>query len=250
MINQALMSNVNEPSNQDIKIWRYMSLSKFLQLLQSKELFFSRADQFEDPFEGTKSRLDIQNTRELYREAFPEKFQEFEELFSAGIEKKIRRDLKEKVFISCWHMNNSESEGMWKLYGNDRENIAIQTTYNKLTEVAISSSYHNMSIGMVDYVAYNTPIQSINNNICIPFFYKREAFRHEQEVRMVIINLEVGGRCNGLPVPVDLNSLIDNIYVSPLAAPWFLEVIKDICEKYELSSDRVRQSDLLNDPLD
>lgn len=250
MINDALMSNVNEPSNQDIKIWRYMSLSKFLQLLQSRGLFFSRSDQFEDPFEGTKSRFDIQNMKQLYKKAFPEKFHEFEDLFNIGVQKEIRQNFKEKVFISCWHMNDSESEGMWKLYGNNRENIAIQTTYNKLREIAASSSYSNISIGMVNYVAYNTQIHSIDNNICIPFFYKRDAFRHEQEVRMVILNLEVGECSKGLLVPVDLSKFIDNIYVSPLASPWFLEVVKDICKKYELTSDSVRQSDLLNDPLD
>lgn len=36
----------------DAKLWRYMDLAKFLSLLESCSLFFTRLDHFQDPFEG------------------------------------------------------------------------------------------------------------------------------------------------------------------------------------------------------
>ncbi len=41
----------NTPSD-DTKIWRYMDFTKFVNLLDTKSLFFVRSDKFDDPFEG------------------------------------------------------------------------------------------------------------------------------------------------------------------------------------------------------
>lgn len=35
------------------KLWRYVDFAKFLQMLETRSLFFPRADKFEDTFEGT-----------------------------------------------------------------------------------------------------------------------------------------------------------------------------------------------------
>jgi hypothetical protein len=45
------------PTNQDIRIWRYMDLSKFLAILQKQSLFFPRATLLGDPFEGSSTKL-------------------------------------------------------------------------------------------------------------------------------------------------------------------------------------------------
>ena len=45
------------PTDENIKIWRYMDFTKFLSFIDKKTLFFTRVDQLEDKFEGrfTKS---------------------------------------------------------------------------------------------------------------------------------------------------------------------------------------------------
>ena len=40
------------PTNENIKIWRYMDFTKFLSFIDKKTLFFTRVDQLEDKFEG------------------------------------------------------------------------------------------------------------------------------------------------------------------------------------------------------
>ncbi len=34
-------------------LWRYLDLGKFLELISSRSLYFTRSDKFEDHFEGT-----------------------------------------------------------------------------------------------------------------------------------------------------------------------------------------------------
>ncbi len=39
------------PENEEIKVWRYMDFTKLISLIDTSSLFFTRADQFNDPFE-------------------------------------------------------------------------------------------------------------------------------------------------------------------------------------------------------
>ena len=39
------------PEGGDTTVWRYMDFTKFLSLLDKKELFFVRLDKLDDPFE-------------------------------------------------------------------------------------------------------------------------------------------------------------------------------------------------------
>lgn len=41
------------------KVWRYMDFTKFVSLLDKRELWFTRADELNDPFEGTLSRMSL-----------------------------------------------------------------------------------------------------------------------------------------------------------------------------------------------
>ena len=45
------------PSDTSIKLWRYMDFTKFVSLLDSNSLFFSRADLLGDPYEGSTSHF-------------------------------------------------------------------------------------------------------------------------------------------------------------------------------------------------
>ena len=42
-----------QPENETVKVWRYMDFTKLISLIDSQCLFFTRADKFDDPFEGS-----------------------------------------------------------------------------------------------------------------------------------------------------------------------------------------------------
>jgi hypothetical protein len=45
--------NIKLPADPNTVVWKYLDLSKFLDLLMSGKLFMSRSDKFEDQYEGT-----------------------------------------------------------------------------------------------------------------------------------------------------------------------------------------------------
>jgi hypothetical protein len=44
-----------------------------------------------------------------------------------------------------------------------------------------------------------------------------------------------GTNTRGIYVNVDLNTLIEKVYVSPLAEEWYVDLIKSVMEKYNLN---------------
>jgi hypothetical protein len=54
---------------------------------------------------------------------------------------------------------------------------------------------------------------------------------------------------DGIYVDVDLKTLIEEIYVSPKAKRWFVDLVKSILEKYSMGEKKVIQSNLYNGSL-
>lgn len=47
------------PENENVKIWRYIDFTKFVSLLDTKSLYFTCINKFEDPFEGSTPKLNV-----------------------------------------------------------------------------------------------------------------------------------------------------------------------------------------------
>lgn len=193
-----------QPTNPDIKVWRYLDLPKFISLLDTQKLHFSRADLLSDPHEGAIiAKKSICRERSL--------------------------QLKKSFFISSWHENAEESYAMWKLYAERQQGVAIQTSYTKL---AAGIAEPDIFIGQVKYQnKVAEPIQDVY--AC--FMYKRVFFEYEHEVRLIKqVNIEQYDNeiPEGILVEVDLTKIIEKVYVNPYAADWYYAVIKSIIAKY------------------
>src|SRR5687768_17393094 len=101
----------------ETKIWRYISFAKFESLLRSGSIYFASAREFEDKFEGSITRAEMDWRRRWANVAYVSNA--FEQL---------RRLTK----ISCWHVNEGESAAMWKLYLRESKGIAIRSTIGRL----------------------------------------------------------------------------------------------------------------------
>ena len=226
------------------KLWRYMDLGKFIHLVSTKKLYFASADSFDDPFEGAKGLIEKKEKWDSYYLDFfrnairtvPDASPSM--LVPEQVEKDAQRLLTEMdqsgdwfrkhTFISCWHCNEYESEAMWKLYSVNTQNaIAIQTTAAHLYEALERDPY--VSIGKVRYIDYNHRFSSING----PCWFKRKSFEHEREVRAIKFDDKAS---DGLLIPIDINTLLDCVYISPYAPKWFEEVVHSIAEKFEISA--------------
>lgn len=119
-----------QPQDVNEKLWRYMDFTKFVSFLESKSLYFTRADKFEDPFEGSYPRINV-----LARQHIPEELpEEAREGYRIMLENSgdVNRRWPKYTAINCWHLNNHESAAMWRLYLKSNEGIAIQSTYEKV----------------------------------------------------------------------------------------------------------------------
>ena len=202
-----------EPSPGDM-LWRYMDLAKYIDLISRKELYFAAASTFDDIFEGAKGIMDNKDEwDDFYLDFFKKAIitapgQDISKLTDEKIRQDSERLLNEinksgeisrnSTYISCWHLNNYESEAMWKLYSKDVTNaIAIQTTSYHLYEALYKDPY--ISIGKVKYVDLNKRFTSING----AFWYKRKSFEHEKEVRAII--KKHNEEKNGISVPINMS---------------------------------------------
>jgi len=216
-----------EKPDTDTVLWRYMDFVKYVSMLSSEALFFANSSQFQDPFEGAVGAEVLMDEwkrrfREWYKDVHtPEEI----ELLIQGFHMTYSM-LKDGTVINCWYKSKGESEAMWRLYSTDTNNaIAIRTNVGKLK--ASLPGTKQFEIGKVIYYDYDEPISNPN----ITFWFKRQSFAHEKEVRVIHrVAPQVG--CNGVLIPVDLRLLIDKVYISPLASSWLLDLVKDVSLKY------------------
>ncbi|TLS37732.1 hypothetical protein [Pseudalkalibacillus caeni] len=237
-----------EPENPKSKVWRYMDFTKFVSLLDSSSLFFTRSDKFEDPFEGLNSSANEKLRNDVYGEKIPqEAFFKFDE---------IRKKVRPYTHINCWHMNEFESAAMWKLYLKSNEGIAIQTTFGNLCN-SFSEYNDQVFIGRVNYIDYDSEWMP-EGNMLYPFVHKRKSFEYENEVRAVIqklplskteakVDWNVPPEPYGVNVKINLDVLIEKIYIAPTAPIWFKELVYSVTKKYELDKT-VHQSTLYDNP--
>lgn len=244
-------TQLEQPNDINESVWRYMDFTKFMYLLNDSSLYLCRADLFEDKFEGsiTKKNLEERN----------EKFQNYHHqdpnMIATNFLSTYCKDLREFTFINCWHLNNYQSAAMWKLYSKIPEAIAIQTSYSKLVN-ALSIDEKDLYIGKISYIDFDKDNKKDANTLDA-YKYKRKSFEHEKEVRIIYqepyiyelenekfnINKKKIQSKKGINIEFPLNELIENIYVSPVASDKFLKQVDILCKKYEIKAEIIK-SDL------
>jgi hypothetical protein len=205
------------------KLWRFMDLTKLLDLIQRKKLWFSRLDHLtDDPFEGKLSRLSG-----YIGEVKPGQSKEYDRIIEEF--RKIYDEWRERLFVNCWHLNEYESAAFWNTYIKGDCGIAIQSTYKKLKQSINESKAKRIYSGKVKYVDYSKDVIPLNFFFRVAY-YKSRSYCHENEHRLLIIeiNEKNTGSSAGFHVPVDLDILIENIYVAPQVEDWKYEVIKNV----------------------
>lgn len=225
------------PPESDAFIWRYYSLEKFLVLLKSSQLFFAKASNFEDPFEGDYGVAAKQQIRDLYGDGqYLRDFNTFD-------------FLRQHTYISCWHESQHESDAMWKLYGNA---IAIKAKFSSISMLLNWSETEIKYSGRVNYIDY--AIEHVNvESSYLPYFFKRLSFAHEREVRFLI--QEHRNDWNEYPSPalgklaqLNINSDFEEIVLSPTMDPHAASAIEQVVRQAGVSIT-VRRSTLLNRPV-
>ncbi len=256
------------PSNSKSKIWRYMDLAKFLSILDTRSLYFARLDQLAaaDPFEGYYTSLNIkfddipfEKLSEEWKDNIKTKETYKSIIRSSRLSREHTKVNREVTFVNSWHVKEYESAAMWSLYLSNHEGICIQSTFDNFVASLESYEEFDIYIGKIKYIDYEREAIPMGN-LLSPYIYKRKSFEHEEELRALIWTPQNGKNDGvnlknnkfkddmGLYVPVNIEKLIEGIFVSPSAPKWIANLIRSIVEKYEIEAEVVR-SDLSVKPI-
>src|SRR4051812_7717183 len=224
--------NIKLPEDPETIVWKYLDLSKFLDLLLSQKLFMSRSDKFEDQYEGTFSEPTYEEIKKIAVNN-----PEFLHYYKSH---------REKVAVSSWHINEYESFAMWQIFTQNSEGLAIQSTVNRLKNSLNSETLHKQYIGEVNYIDYKKEYIPFDD-MFFPFLFKRKSFQYEREIRILSDVTESNIKLNdGLKINVDINQLIEKIYIHPKSENWYknlvIQLVKQLgfdftIEKSDLESD-------------
>jgi hypothetical protein len=226
--------NIKLPQDPDTIVWKYLDLSKFLDLLLSKKLFMSRSDKFEDQYEGTFSEPT------------------FEEIKKLSIDNpdflNYYKTHREKVAVSSWHINEYESFAMWQIFTQNSEGLAIQSTIKRLQNALALETNFKQYIGEVNYIDYKKEYIPFDD-MFFPFLFKRKSFQYEGEVRIITDVGDSNIKLNeGLKINVDINQLIEKIYIHPKSENWYKNLVIQLVT--QLGFDfKIEKSDLESDIL-
>jgi hypothetical protein len=226
--------NIKLPDDPDTIVWKYLDLSKFLDLLLSKKLFMSRSDKFEDQYEGTFSEPTYEEIKKLAADN-----PEFLNYYKTH---------REKVAISSWHINEYESFAMWQIFTKNNEGLAIQSTIGRLQKAVKPENNFDQFIGEVNYIDYKKEYIPFDD-LFFPFLFKRKSFQYEREVRILSDTSKSGIKLNdGLKINVDINQLIEKIYIHPKSENWYKKLVIELVERLGFGFE-IEKSDLESDIL-
>jgi hypothetical protein len=226
--------NIKLPEDPETIVWKYLDLSKFLDLLLSKKLFMSRSDKFEDQYEGTFSEPTFEEIRKLSIDN-----PDFLNYYKTH---------REKVAISSWHINEYESFAMWQIFTQNSEGLAIQSTIGRLQKALQPEEHFQQYIGEVNYIDYKKEYIPFDD-LFFPFLYKRKSFQYEREVRIISDVTQNNLKLNdGLKINVDVDLLIEKIYIHPKSENWYKNLVIQLVKKLGFDIT-IEKSDLESDIL-
>lgn len=224
-----------------------MDFTKFMWLIDQSALYFPRTDTFLDKWEGAYPKQNSITHLGLYKDNGQDRIIN------------LRKRSSTFYFISCWHLSEHESAAMWDLYKKADVGIGIQSTYKRLKD-SIRDEFltEPMYFTKVKYIDYENerfegPLPELG--ALIPLFHKRKSYEHEKELRIVTSNFlsddpnKYVDSPPGISFPVDLQTLLQGVYISPNAGRWFKELVESVLRKYELVDVPVHQTELDNEPI-
>lgn len=223
-------------------LWRYLDMPKFMDLIHTKTLHFTRGDQFADRFEGAFTKSIQQAISYSYSPTHIEfSYDEF------------KKRLRERVFLNCWHARSDDSMAMWSIHGRSPTSVAVLTSVARLRDaMRASRPQYKTFIRKVRYVKHwrDPPIKiRPYSNV---FSYKLKAYDFEREVRVIIDRFHEEFDYEtidaSMRVPISIERLLLKIVVAPDSPSWFLELVKGVASKYSIKVPIVR-SKLATEPI-
>lgn len=228
----------------DKPIYRIIRFSTLEQIFNEQKLTLVKPKKWDDPFENfiLKSTGILPDGREL------------------------EIGFREHFYGQCWSLTK-ESDAMWRIYSPDKDGVKIKTTIRKLFTplFQLGGEYKNLNgevfnlysfVGKVKYSGTQTLLSMLKDEKRMSskiydqsgwgqastFFFKRYAFRHEREVR-IIYNCQGNLQEDTFCFDINPTQLFDEIVFDPRMSDELFQGYKEKLIKLSYNK-RITQSNL------
>ncbi len=209
-------------------VWRYMDFPKFVSILDMGALFFPQVKRFADPQEGY-TYVPTKDMQEMFAEL-----------------RKNPMGMHSHSVVSCWCLNDHESDTLWGKYASPEQGIAICTTVAQLNASLDLSQIDSVHRGTVIYRDPPEPDYQPGESadFDVTLFYKRPPFKAESEYRItghakaMLMADELGGTF----VKVNLETLLETVILGPRAEMWFWTLVSSLVRKVAPSATVTRST--------
>ena len=252
----------------DTPIWRYMDLPKFVAMLATNSLHFTKLAKFsDDPYEGfgratalpipsgdsgakwvTRSHPDGRTTQMSQAEWFAD--------LSQRSAREVE-DARELLYVNSW-CRGPESFAMWEIYGASGRGIAVQSSISdykravrfnvRQEQYRFSDVEYHMDINACaalrpDFSQGTVPVPGPGMWPMLLEFalHKRSCYDYEREWRAVLYQ-DHRPEIEGVDIAVDPDVLVGAVYVGPRSESFLYNAVSSIMEKFELRRPLVRSS--------
>lgn len=172
-------------------LWRYMSHSKFEDLLKRRALYFANAKTLSDEYEISIPQSNVKKKRRAL---------ERDGLSAAQLDFEMKRFLwmldpdKALTLLSCWTTRPSESYAFWKIYvGSKSPGVAVRTTVARLRRaLCIGADPHPENFFM-GRVKYRTHLPDLELNRFQLACTKKPFYDFERELRVLLLHFSKVG---------------------------------------------------------
>jgi len=210
--------DLTTPPNRTV-LWHYMDFAKFVEMLESRTLWFPRVDRLEDPLEGTHTDAELAGIRKHLGRT---RAQQLIDVF---------RSARNGLFVNCWRSGSAESLAMWDLYGKGSGIVAVKSTVGLLKE-AIAKCDMPVYISKTRYIDWNDSVGL--DSVLVACSRKDLGYQHESEVRAIIMEDSYSKRKMGVRLTIDIERLITEVMVGPREPEWVARLTVQVMERYGL----------------
>lgn len=219
-------------------IWRYMGLEKFLHLITTNQLYFCRASEMTDKRELSLPLNQEEAQQEKLMSTDMRAYLSDRTHYDRIAKMRARVDeLKTRIYLNSWSIAKHESYALWKIYlGGSRAGIAIKSTVSSLLNAMTDLKRTDVQVASVNYTDYVRELALRDEDYILN---KSQHYDFERELRLYIDqapipfdpNMPQPMQTYGIPIKVDLNVLIKEIYLSPFAMGGFRKTFEDAIRK-------------------
>ncbi len=207
---RKMEDNVIDIDDIDRKIYRIFSVSRFKELLNTKKLVLVNPEKWDDPFENFFLRANaVESSGELIS----------------------LETIAKSWYGQCWTFTE-DSDALWRIYSSKKEGIRVTTTVRKLFSLIWNETDKfkslNYFVGSVEYknrkeieeTMGNTSFWDIalggqNDGFAKLLCMKRNEFKHENEVRLLIHENNNQGKNGCYEVDVEYQNIFEEICLDP-----------------------------------